>query len=95
MPRVETSIRIENVVGTATLNQRIDLDAVVKGNPGVEYRPKQFPGLVFRLKRPRTATLIFNSGKMVCTGAKKEEDVYEAVDKLHKSLEEKELIFYE
>jgi len=67
MPKVEASIRIENVVGTATLNQRIDLNAVVKGYPGVEYRPKQFPGLVFRLKRPKTATLIFNSGKMVCT----------------------------
>ncbi len=62
MPRVEASIRIENVVATATLNQRIDLNAVVKGNPTVEYRPKQFPGLVFRLKRPKTAMLIFNSG---------------------------------
>ena len=67
MPRVKVSTRIENVVGTATLNQKIDLNAVVKGNPGVEYRPEQFPGLVFRLKRPKTATLIFNSGKMVCT----------------------------
>ncbi len=95
MPRVEASINIENVVGTAKLNQRIDLNAVVKGNPGVEYRPEQFPGLVFRLKRPKTATLIFNSGKMVCTGATKEEDVYKAVAKLHKKLEEKELIYYE
>ena len=95
MPKVEASIRIENVVGTATLNQRIDLNAVVKGYPGVEYRPEQFPGLVFRLKRPKTATLIFNSGKMVCTGARKEGDVYEAVSKLHKKLEEEELIYYE
>jgi transcription initiation factor TFIID TATA-box-binding protein len=70
MPKVEASIRIENVVASATLNQRVDLNAVVKGYPGVEYRPEQFPGLVFRLKRPKTATLIFNSGKMVCTGAK-------------------------
>ena len=51
MPRVEASIRIENVVGTATLNQRIDLNAVVKRNPGVEYHPEQFPGLVFKMAR--------------------------------------------
>ena len=95
MPKVEASINIENVVASATLNQKVDLNAVVKGNPGVEYRPDQFPGLVFRLKRPKTATLIFNSGKMVCTGAKKEQDVYEAVSKLHKKLEEEELIYYE
>jgi len=54
MPRIEASIRIENVVATGTLNQRIDLNAVVKGNPTVEYRPKQFPGLVYRLMRPKT-----------------------------------------
>ena len=82
MPRVEASIRIENVVATATLNQRIDLNAVVKGNPTVEYRPKQFPGLVFRLKRPKTAMLIFNSGKMVCTGAKCEKEAKRAIKKV-------------
>ncbi len=88
MPRVEASINIENVVGTATLNQRIDLNAVVKGNPGVEYRPEQFPGLVFRLKRPKTATLIFSSGKMVCTGARSEKESRRAVMKVIKELKE-------
>jgi len=82
MPTVEASIRIENVVASATLNQRIDLNAVVKGYPGVEYRPEQFPGLVFRLKRPKTATLIFNSGKMVCTGAKSEKEAKRAIKKV-------------
>jgi transcription initiation factor TFIID TATA-box-binding protein len=86
MPKVEASIKIENVVGTATLNQRIDLNAVVKGFPGVEYRPKQFPGLVFRLKRPKTAALIFNSGKMVCTGAKSEKEAKKAINKVVKEL---------
>jgi len=92
MPKVEASIRIENVVGTGTLNQRIDLNAVVKGNPGVEYRPEQFPGLVFRLKRPKTATLIFNSGKMVCTGAKSEKESRRAVMKVVKELKKSGII---
>ena len=46
MPTVEDSIRIENVVASVTLNQRFDLNAIVKGNPAVEYNPKRFPGLV-------------------------------------------------
>ena len=86
MPKTKASINIENVVASATLDQRVDLNAVVKGHPGVEYRPEQFPGLVFRLKKPKTATLIFNSGKMVCTGAKSEKEARRAVMKVVKEL---------
>jgi len=86
MPKVKAIINIENVVASATLTQKVDLNAVVKGYSGVEYRPEQFPGLVFRLKRPKTATLIFNSGKMVCTGAKSEKEARRAVMKVIKEL---------
>jgi transcription initiation factor TFIID TATA-box-binding protein len=86
IPKDKDSISIENVVASATLNQKVDLNAVVKGYPGVEYRPEQFPGLVFRLKRPKTATLIFSSGKMVCTGAKSEKEARRAVMKVIKEL---------
>jgi transcription initiation factor TFIID TATA-box-binding protein len=79
MPKTKAVINVENVVASATLNQKVDLNAVVKGYPGVEYRPEQFPGLVFRLKRPKTATLIFNSGKMVCTGARSEKEARRAI----------------
>jgi transcription initiation factor TFIID TATA-box-binding protein len=92
IPEVIASIRIENVVASASLNQRIDLNAVVKGYPGVEYRPEQFPGLVFRLKRPKTATLIFNSGKMVCTGAKSEKESKRAVMKVVRELKKSGII---
>jgi transcription initiation factor TFIID TATA-box-binding protein len=86
MPKSKAVVKVENVVASATLNQKVDLNAVVKGYPGVEYRPEQFPGLVFRLKRPKTATLIFNSGKMVCTGAKSEKEARIAVMKVIKEL---------
>jgi transcription initiation factor TFIID TATA-box-binding protein len=86
MPQSKATVSIENVVASATLNQKVDLNSVVKGYPGVEYRPEQFPGLVFRLKRPKTATLIFNSGKMVCTGAKSEKEARRAVIKVIKEL---------
>ena len=92
MPNLKDSIRIENVVSSATLNQKIDLKAVVKGNPLVEYRPEKFPGLVFRLKRPKTAILIFSTGKMVCTGAKSEKEANRAVKQVVRELKKSGII---
>jgi len=86
MPQTKAIINIQNIVASATLNQRVDLNAVVKSNPSVEYRPEQFPGLLFRLKRPKTATLIFSTGKMVCTGAKSEKESLRAIIKVVKEL---------
>ena len=51
-------VQIQNVVAVATLNQKIDLIAILKVFRNAEYKPKVFPGLVFRMKRPKTATLI-------------------------------------
>jgi transcription initiation factor TFIID TATA-box-binding protein len=59
------------------------------------YEPEQFPGLIYRMDEPKVVILLFASGKLVCTGAKKEQDVFDAVQKLHKILEEQDLIFYE
>ena len=87
MPKTKAIINIQNVVASATLNQKVDLNAVVKGYPCVEYRPDQFPGLVFKLKRPKTATLIFSTGKMVCTGAKSGKESRRAIMKVVKELE--------
>jgi len=67
-----SDVQIQNVVAVAVLDQKLDLLSIVKAFRNVEYRPKKFPGLVFRLKQPKTSTLIFGSGKMVCTGAKSE-----------------------
>ena len=75
-------VRIENTVATAALKQSIDLNSIVRVFPGVQYQPEVFPGLVYRLKKPKTATLIFSSGKMVCTGAKSERQAKKAVMKV-------------
>ncbi|MFH2112352.1 MAG: TATA-box-binding protein [Candidatus Bathyarchaeota archaeon] len=88
----DLAISIENVVASASLDQKIDLLAIVKVFLNVEYRPKQFPGLVFRLKRPKTATLIFGSGKMVCTGAKSEKMARSAVKKVVRELKNNGII---
>jgi transcription initiation factor TFIID TATA-box-binding protein len=87
-------IKIQNIVASAELNGEIDLENVVYKLKRVMYEPEQFPGAVFRMDDPKVVFLIFSAGKLVCVGAKREPDVYIAVDKLQKILEEQELIFY-
>ncbi len=91
----EPKIEIQNVVASVTLNQKLDLQAIQNSFPQVDYKPAQFPGLVFRLDRPRTATLIFSSGKMVCTGAKSEEEARRAVMKVARLLKERGFLIRE
>src|SRR6266849_6327553 len=92
MSMAKPTVRIENVVASVTLSQRVDLEAVAREVPGVEYNPEQFPGLVYRLKKPKTATLIFGSGKMVCTGAKSAKDVLKAVKKIVSNLKKYDIL---
>ena len=88
----DLEIQLQNVVATASLDQKLDLMAIMKVFRNVEYRPKKFPGLVFRLKRPKTATLIFRTGKMVCTGAKSEKLAHTAIRKVVKELKNNGII---
>jgi hypothetical protein len=53
----------------------------------VEYEPEQFPGLVYRLDEPRVVVLLFGSGKLVCTGARRPEDLELAVGKIRGELQ--------
>ena len=85
-PVFDATVRIQNVVASVTLNQKFNLNSIVSGNPFVEYCPEKFPGLVFRLNKPKTAILIFRTGKMVCTGAKSEKEAKRAVKKVVKEL---------
>ena len=59
MPQTKPIVSIENVVASATVDQKIDLNDIVKKFPHVEYNPEQFPGLVFRLQTPKTTTVMF------------------------------------
>jgi len=70
---------IQNVVASANLGIELDLTELALNLNGAEYEPETFPGLIFRLKEPKTATLLFRSGKLVCTGATNLEQVNKAV----------------
>jgi len=91
VPRTKPIISIENVVATGDISQRVDLIEITRNFSEVQYNPKIFPGLVFRLKSPKTTTLIFNSGKMVCTGSKSEEMAIKAVQTVVERLRSKKI----
>jgi len=79
--------RIENVVASTSLGHELDLKAIALALGGSEYEPEQFPGLIYRIKEPKTAILLFRSGKVVCTGAKSLENVKTAIDLVAKQIE--------
>ncbi len=82
--KIEPKIEVQNIVASSDLEQNINLNAIAitLGLERVEYEPEQFPGLVYRLDVPKVVLLLFGSGKLVCTGARKPQDVEDAVDKI-------------
>jgi transcription initiation factor TFIID TATA-box-binding protein len=63
-------IHINNIVATTSISDKLNLELINEIVPNSEYNKKRFPGLIYRQKMPKTALLIFSSGKVVCTGAK-------------------------
>jgi len=88
MSTLVDTIHIENVVASSDIGQEIALDQLATDLPGAEYNPEDFPGVVYRLQEPKSATLIFRSGKVVCTGAQSVDDVHEALDIVFEDLRE-------
>ena len=80
-------IRVVNIVVSTSLEHDIPLEKMAATLSNTEYNPEQFPGLVIRIKEPKTSALIFSSGKVVCTGARSMDKVEESIKKIIKSLE--------
>ncbi len=78
----EFDVKIENVVVFTTLGKDIPMDKISKELVDAEYKPESFPGVVYRVKDPKTAALIFSSGKIVCTGARSPDFARIAVNKV-------------
>ena len=76
------------MVASVTLDFSINLETIALTLENSLYEPEQFPGLIYRMAVPKVVILIFGSGKLVCTGAKSEEQIHEAVDILVKELKE-------
>jgi transcription initiation factor TFIID TATA-box-binding protein len=79
-------IKVENVVVFATLGIDVPLERISRQLEAAEYAPESFPGVIYRIKEPMVATLIFSSGKIVCTGARSIEKAKIAVGKVVEDL---------
>ena len=90
--RGRPQIQIQNIVASANLHVYIDLEKAAFILERSMYEPEQFPGLIYRMDKPRVVLLIFSSGKMVITGAKREEEVAEAVNTIYRTLKENSCI---
>jgi transcription initiation factor TFIID TATA-box-binding protein len=74
MPPENIIPKLQNIVSTANLRCELDLREIALQAKNAEYNPKRFAAVIMRIREPKTTALIFASGKMVCTGARSEED---------------------
>ena len=81
------------MVASANLHGKIDLETAADIMDNVMYEPEQFPGLIYRMREPKVVLLLFASGKLVITGAKREEHVHEAAEKVRATLIDYDLLF--
>lgn len=81
-------IVIQNIVATSDLGGELNLSEIALGLgiENVEYEPEQFPALVYKIREPKAALLLFGSGKIVCAGTRTIEDVSLTIDKVSKEL---------
>ena len=81
-----STLKIQNIVATTSLGKDVPLTKLAKTLPNTEYNPEQFPGLVLRVKKPKSAVLVFSSGNLVCTGTKSIAQVKEVIREVIKQL---------
>src|SRR3989338_55003 len=84
--KAKQDMQIVNIVISSSLEKDIPLEKMAATLSNTEYNPEQFPGLVIRIKEPKTTALIFSSGKIVCTGARTLEEVDRSIQSIIKSL---------
>lgn len=80
------TLAVQNIVATTSLEKEVSLTKLARTQPNTEYNPDTFPGLVLRIKEPKSAVLVFSSGNLVCTGTKSIAQVKKVVEQVIKQL---------
>ena len=86
MASAKSNLKVQNIVATTSLGKDVSLTKLARTQSNTEYNPEQFPGLVLRIKKPKSAVLVFSSGNLVCTGTKSVAQVREVVVQVIKQL---------
>ena len=76
----KSNLKVQNIVATTSLGKPVPLTKLARVQSNTEYNPEQFPGLVLRIKKPKSAVLVFSSGNLVCTGTKSVSQVKEVIN---------------
>lgn len=80
------SLKIENIVASGVIADSIDLNEVSKNVKNCELNTKRFPGAVYRIEKPKIASLIFSSGKVVLTGIRDKQALTDGLNIIMKAL---------
>lgn len=84
-----TDFKIQNIVGSCDVKFPIRLEGLAYAHGTFSsYEPELFPGLIYRMVKPKIVLLIFVSGKIVLTGAKQREEIYKAFEAIYPVLSE-------
>lgn len=90
--RRKPSARVVNIVASIDLGSGIDLEGSFDVLPKSIYEPDQFPALLYQMQKPKVSFIIFCTGKMVCTGARSQEELITAVKYLTNTLKRNGLL---
>jgi transcription initiation factor TFIID TATA-box-binding protein len=82
----KSNLVVQNIVATTSLEKEVSLSKLARTQSNTEYNPETFPGLVLRIKKPKSAVLVFSSGNLVCTGVKSVVQVREVINQVIKQL---------
>jgi len=80
-------VSIENIVARSKIKGQLKLEELALSLENAEYEPSQFPGLVYRIPEPKVSFLLFSTGKIICTGARRVEDIQRGLQNLRQRLE--------
>ncbi|CAK7239797.1 MAG: TATA-binding protein (TBP) [Sporothrix thermara] len=84
-----TDFKIQNIVGSCDIKFPIRLEGLASRHHNFSsYEPELFPGLIYRMIKPKIVLLIFVSGKIVLTGAKVREEIYTAFEMIYPVLQD-------
>ncbi|KAL5490573.1 TBP1 [Sanghuangporus weigelae] len=79
-----SEFKIQNIVGSCDVKFPIRLEGLAYSHGQFSsYEPELFPGLIYRMIKPKVVLLIFVSGKIVLTGAKVREEIYTAFNTIY------------
>ena len=89
MKKNETSgLKIVNIVASGSVADAIDLEFISNSITGCTFTKRQFPGAVYHMQNPKSAALIFSSGRIVITGLHRSEDMAVALQNLLNKLKD-------